>query len=568
MSYKPRSLFRLIEEMNHSLFLPHIQRPFVWELDQMRRLFDSLMLNYPIQTLLFWRTKSAIKARRFMDQVSWDIDLSTLYDAGKSKENVEKVFVLDGQQRLQTLYSLFAGGIVTESGTGTLEAWARITAGDVLPDDGMMYSLRFEKQSPGVEWYRLRNLREADSALNSEEVADKINEALDASLSDVGEVRTQRQRRVRKNVGQLGSLLREEKHFWVQELDGVANAFPYKTVLNIFVRVNSGGTRLEAADLMFAAMKEKWSEIEERVEEVARMLNASQLGFDKSLVLKCLVVAHGKGAELEPEKFTDKDGDELLEAIESSWTQAEEAFRQLADFIDRDLKLYSPKAIRTFNSFVSLFDYLYHNPRPDEPTRNLMRGFHYKAQLFGWFGAQTDNIINALHTRMGKRVPAFPMKEVKDYFSASRGLPVTLTAGEAVNMRLRHIVLNLVYTEAWGASPFKVQFDGNEPHIDHIYPKHALASKLGMGTGDINTMGNYRFVGATDNLRKRAELPASYFGRLKAASVDLKKHLLVDEFANDPTRLTFDEATYKRFRDERAQEIVKIALRVVNPEGP
>lgn len=57
MAYKPRSLFRLIEEINRDLFLPHIQRPFVWEEEQMFRLFDSLMRNYPIQTLLFWRTR-------------------------------------------------------------------------------------------------------------------------------------------------------------------------------------------------------------------------------------------------------------------------------------------------------------------------------------------------------------------------------------------------------------------------------------------------------------------------------------------------------------------------------
>src|SRR5229473_1189849 len=111
MSYKPRSLFRLIEEINYSLFLPHIQRPFVWEEDQMRRLFDSLMRDYPIQTFLFWRTKDAIKVRKFMTNIDWDADLHLLYDSSKSSEGVEKTFVLDGQQRLQTLFALFNGTI-------------------------------------------------------------------------------------------------------------------------------------------------------------------------------------------------------------------------------------------------------------------------------------------------------------------------------------------------------------------------------------------------------------------------------------------------------------------------
>jgi hypothetical protein len=46
VSYKPRTLFRLIEDINVSLFLPHIHRPFVWDEDQIRRLFDSLMRDY------------------------------------------------------------------------------------------------------------------------------------------------------------------------------------------------------------------------------------------------------------------------------------------------------------------------------------------------------------------------------------------------------------------------------------------------------------------------------------------------------------------------------------------
>ncbi len=109
MSYKPRTLFRVMEEINHGLFLPHIQRPFVWDEDQMCRLFDSLMRNYPIQTFLFWRTRDAIKARRFMQSIEWDAVLSELYDKVISAEGMEKVFVLDGQQRLQTLYALFNG---------------------------------------------------------------------------------------------------------------------------------------------------------------------------------------------------------------------------------------------------------------------------------------------------------------------------------------------------------------------------------------------------------------------------------------------------------------------------
>jgi hypothetical protein len=141
----------------------------------------------------------------------------------------------------------------------------------------------------------------------------------------------------------LLSLLREEKHFWIQELDGVANEYPYDRILDIFVRVNSGGTKLDASDLMFAAMKEAWSDIEEVIEQTTEMLNGTNLQFDKTFPLKCLLVAHGRGAEASPEKFTGSDGDALMTAINTGWAKAEQAFQELRDFLKNDLKIYADK---------------------------------------------------------------------------------------------------------------------------------------------------------------------------------------------------------------------------------
>ena len=75
-------------------------------------------------------------------------------------------------------------------------------------------------------------------------------------------------------------------------------------------------------------------------------------------------------------------------------------------------------------------------------------------------------------------------------------------------------------------------------------------------------------LGATDNMRKRAELPAEYFLRLKKAGVDIEKHLIVEDYADDPTKLKFDVPTYVDFRDRSPQAIFEICERVVNPEVP
>ncbi len=567
MSYKPDSLFSLLEQINVSLFLPHIQRPFVWDEDQMRRLFDSLMRNYPIQTFLFWRTKDEIKARRFMDIIDWDVDLSDFYDAVKSQQDQEKVLVLDGQQRIQSLRAIFRGGIRDVETQHVREAYVDLTSGVRDTGDDLRYPVTFASESLEVPHYRIADLLSRDAQKNAEEIADRVNDALDPRLSEQPDERKARQKQIRRNVGQLVSLLREDKYFWIQQLDGVASEYVYKTILDIFVRVNSGGTKLEASDLMFAAMKEGWGDIEEAIEDAVELLNGTNLQFDKTFALKCLLITEGQGAEASPEKFTGPGGPPLLASIERNWERSELAFRELRDFMMQDLKVFADKVLRSYNSFIPLFDFLFHNPKPDERSKALMRAYHYKAQLFGWFSQSTDTLVNSLHTVVGKPCTAgFPLEEIKDYMRSSRGQAVELQVYHLRENRLRFILLNLIYVDKIGTTPFDVKYKGNEPHVDHIYPRHALRTRLSLASGEVNHLGNYRFVGATDNIRKRGEFPASYFTRLKASGVDIEKHLLLPAFSRDPSRLAFDVDTYRDFRDSRLQAIWEIASRVVNAE--
>jgi len=566
MAYKPKSLFRMLEDIErHELLLPHIQRSFVWDEEQMIRLFDSLMRNYPVQTLLFWRTKESIKARGFMQTIDRDIELSTLYDSAKSAADVEKTFVLDGQQRLQTLYALFRGAIIDPQ-HNVLEVWFDVTQDNrELAGTDLLYQLKFSTSPRELPFYRLRNLTERDAQKDAATIAYDLNDALGPVLNEAtSDERRIRERQVHTNLSQLRTLLREENHFWVEELDGVANKFEYRKILDIFVRVNSGGTKLTASDLMFAAMKEGWEDIEENTEQTVDLLNlGDRLKFEANFPLKCLLVAHGDGAEVnDVSKFVGARGEKLLKRLEADWAEA--AFQELRDFIEHDLKLFSDRVVRTYNAFVPLFDYLYHNPKPNEGSRARMRAYYHKANLFNWFGASGDTTINAVHQVVGVVCPnGFPLSDVVEYFKR-RSYQTELSDSNLSDNRLRAILLSIVYVDQSGTSPFNVRFKGNEPHIDHIYPQSMLRSRLLQGSAQINDIGNLRYVGATDNIRKRAELPSTYFARLKHDSVDIARHLLIDWFAEDPQRLLFDEPTFTAFRERRQVEIRKILARVVD----
>lgn len=554
MSYKPISLTNLIGSKNRSLFLPHIQRPFVWEWEQVLRFLDSLMKNYPIQTFLFWRTKDAIKSRRFMDSIISEPNLSDYYDKNISEKDHEKTLVLDGQQRLQSLFAAFDGDFDGQ------DLYINIVDGDSEIDKGLSYRFDASKQLD-LPFYKLKDL--TNDRRNSEDISDEINKKLSRIVAaEAPEQKTSRERRVRRNIGQLMSLLREDKYFWVEELDGIASEyFGYRTILNIFVRVNSGGTKLSPGDLMFAAMKETWADIEENAESVIDDLNSSgHLEFDKEFVLKSIKLAVGKGATLSSEDFyTGVDAENNLKLLRNNWPTAERAFQQLRDFICGDLQLYSDKVIRSYNAFIPIFIYFFDRPTPTALDIAQLKSYYYRSQLFNWYSAGTDRLLDGVYSILTKHKNAeFPLPEVVTYF-AGQNKDIILSTAHVKDMRLRFILLNLLYVEKNGQGPFNVTYKGNEPHIDHIYPKSKLS---GYPTQDVNHLGNYRFIGAGENLRKRAEDPASYFLRLKTAGIDISRHLLVQAYSANPALLTFPN--YIAFRDARLNEIFAICSAIVN----
>jgi len=560
---KTRALYQLLDDLNREIYLPHIQRPFVWGEDQVRRLLDSLLRGYPIQTLLFWRTRDEIKARRFMDLVCNDVDLHSLYDQHASEGGNERLFVLDGQQRLQALRTLFDGGILTDKGQ-RLDAWIDLTSGHAQNDDGFWYDIRFSAVAPGHTWYRIANLRSIHSRTNGAALGRQEARRVESHITGTREEVDAALDRVQDNAHALVRILRDEGVFWYDELDGVVNDFHYERVLEVFVRVNNGGTKLDAGDLMFAAMKGLSGEIEQEVEEIAAQLSIGDLTFDKSWVLKAIVLALTGNATLGPRLFAGAAGEALMQRIDEEWDRIERSFQQLHDLIQHDTRVSSDRLIRSYVAFIPIVDYLYHHPGPDPKQRQRITGYFHKAQLFNWFSASTDQLLAGLHAKIVASHGTFPLEEIKEFFAGYRR-DVELSADNIGGSRIRSMILNLVYREKFDASLFDSQFPGNSPHIDHIYPRARL-KPLGLSSDEINHLGNFRIVGARDNIRKRAEHPHSHFARMKADGVPVHKHLLSEPWASRPEELKLDSDTYAGFRQARFNEILSIAQRIVNPE--
>jgi len=570
MSYKPRSLFSIISEINNNIFLPHIQRPFVWDVVQMSKLFDSLMRGYPIQTLLFWKTKEDIKVRKFMDIIDSDIDLSTLYNPQKSQNGVEKVFVLDGQQRLQTLYCLYNGSLKDEKNGIVLDAFMTVNAENPDANTNQIHNIVFLPAglTQNLPLFRIKDLTSKYDKWSNDDISDEINTNLDGILNDAGNIKKTREKIVRKNISWMVSILREDKHFWIEELDGIANDYPYKTILEIFIRVNSGGTKLDASDLMFAAMKELSPEIEANLDEISTILSTGNLSFEIDTILKGILLVNDKGASVDQIKFSGDAGKLLVKSIDDIWeTKYRPAFQALRDFIVTELKLNSEKVVRSYNSFVPIFEYLFFNPTPTPANKSRLKSFYYRAQLFNWFGSQTDGILDYLHNNFLRNSAGldFPVAGIANYFEINRHNKSKFDMATLMDHSLRYFMLHLMYIESQGVSAFNAALKNNAPHIDHIYPKSKLQKPpFSLSGADINNIGNYRLVGATDNIRKRAEIPETYFNTLKNSGININRHLLVSSYSTNPSTLLMDLSTYMDFRTKRTNEIFNILEPIIN----
>lgn len=141
MKNPKHSLRKIVTFLNNpdedgGFWLPNIQRPFVWTEDQMCRLFDSIMREYPISTLLIWKTKSPIRRRKFIDNFKKEM-LSHLSDFYVPEDSKKKCLVLDGQQRLQSLYIGLMGSYEGR------ELYLDVLSGEIAVPDDVKYKFVF-----------------------------------------------------------------------------------------------------------------------------------------------------------------------------------------------------------------------------------------------------------------------------------------------------------------------------------------------------------------------------------------------------------------------------------------
>jgi len=473
--------------------LPSIQRPFVWTQDQTLRLLDSLMCGYPIGSLMVWKPKDKIRCRPFLDKYN---DGERLIAYPPTKEDPRAYMVLDGQQRLQSLYLSFYGRYNGE------QVYLRIDDVADETEDDLHYRFEYLKDDEVADDQRYIHIRD----LAKVDIED-ISGFVEGRFPNMDtEQRKKPTRIVSKFVNQFTNkpvLLFQEIH------DGLT----YNDVLEVFERVNSGGTRLSKSDLLFSTVTLKIPDMEGRFIKIVDDLNENgRHDFNTDFVIKAAFVVFGKGAKYDFKKLADGD---FLDKLGKNFDKMEKVITSLRVWLEDKALIKGGRFLRSKLALITLIDYLMMNGKvlgPDEGTEsNAMRQYLYMSMFTRLFSRAPDSVLDQIHDILiaahDNQTGAFPIKELGDLM-AHRERKGSYQFREEYLWDL-DLVLNIV---DGGVKEIPAK-RGWSLERDHIFPQNQL--RIANISEHVNNVGNFRLLGKSRNISKSDSMPdanTEFFG--------------------------------------------------------
>lgn len=507
--------------------LPAIQREFVWSRDKITRLFDSLMRGYPIGSFLMWQVEAANASKFVFYDVMRDYherDHAHCAPTGPLGER-RVTAVLDGQQRLTAL-NIGLRGAHTQK---LPRLWANNPAAypstelfvDLLhqgadDDLGVEYDFRFipaadlDHVKPGAAWFRVRDIM---------------------GLTNMAGLLAELQRRGLGNDATAGAVLArlsEIVHVQPSISFFLEQAQELDKVLNIFIRVNSGGMVLSYSDLLLSVATAQWTDRDARdtIHGLVDDLNAIGNGFafSKDLVLKTGLVLLDKG---DIRFHVDNFDRTTMAELDKRWDEIDRVLRSAAKLL-ADFGFSTPTL--TANSvLIPIAYYLHRRGVPDNyltapahaADRDAIKRWVQRALIkAGVWGSGLDRLLTGLRGVIDKDgTGGWPTESLEREMSR-QGKPLQFQMTEIDDLldgkygsKRMFPLLALLYP---GVDP-REQF-----HEDHIFPRSILRSKTKLRAAKVpeaqleqfidlcDRVPNLQLLRGADNIGKSDKLPLEW----------------------------------------------------------
>jgi hypothetical protein len=540
--------------------LPAIQREFVWKAEQIERLFDSLMQGYPFGTFLFWKVEAATSGKfKFYDFVlnyhqrdaAHCPELPTLHGQAVTA-------VLDGQQRLTALNIGLRGSMAVKQPNkwwNNPDAFPKRTlrlnllAAPEPDEDGAIYDFRFladdqATQGDDALWFevpKILGIKDGPPML-----AWLIQQQLNGD--DLNRAYTV--------LDRLHRVIHAEPliHYYEEEAQDV------ERVLNIFIRLNSGGTVLSYSDLLLSIAVAQWTDIDARSEihKLVDELNRTGARFNLSqdFVLKAgLMLADIASVGFKVENFTHAN----MAKLEANWPQIRKALIRTVE-LAASFGL-NGQSLKADSALLPIAYYLYQREAPDNyvthtqyaPDRDAIRQWLIRSLLkaSGIWGSGLDTLLTALRdTIRSSGSETFPATALQSAM-AIRGKSLSFEAAEIDDMLIMEYGDKRLFALLSLLFPF-VDLR-NQFHMDHVFPisqfTAAKLKKAGFTESQAetlmalaNSLSNLQLLEGAANIEKSAKPPLEWLDQRYELSADREHYRRIHLLGDIPSDLAGFEA--------------------------
>jgi len=469
---------------NKDLVLPEFQRDFVWKADDIKKYIQSIYKKYPTGSLLIWKTLTPPK----------------LSGEHRSSQGIYTRVLLDGQQRLTTLYLFIKG-----------------KTPPYYKDMIKSFNLYFNVEDEQIRYYQktlMENKLEWISIIDFFKQRNAANYVIENQNKDY----------YLKYLNTLSKLDNIRKYDYFVDEEKLTNLENIKEIVKIFNLVNKQGRTLSEEDLALAYTCSFWPEIKDLFREELSLYSKKSYFFNFNFLITCLnSIATGHA------KF-DSYYKASEEIIKESWTKLKEALRYLLNTLNDKAYINSsnPYELKSDALLVPVVVYLANNKYEfkDEIELNKFLYWLYNSMMWGRYTRRgksaplEQDVVTITREKNPESLIDNLSREVRFFKVLPRNLEKAPITSPFFNMSF--IVAKSKGAIDWfNGSKLHSKLIGNSYYLEkhHIFPKNILEKRGYYQTYEkqktVNEIANRVFLTAKANKEISNSEPIQYLKKVK-----------------------------------------------------
>ena len=506
--------------------IPKFQRDFVWSIEKTAKLLDSILKGYPIGTFILWETNERLN----------DIKNIGNLELPPVPDDIKVQYVLDGQQRITSLYAAFLGASIQKEGEKKITNYGSIFVdleGDIDNNDEQI----IVSEQP-------------------ENVYITLNEVL--NFND--------------NLLEIKERFSDEQFKKIHQYSQTFSTYDFSTVvlrkedidsaIEVFTRINTGGQTLTLFEIMSAKTydEEQNFDMQDRFQKLLKELqsNSKYNTISSTVILNVLGLILSKNKECKRKVVLQLDKQRIIDI----WDDVISALKDSIDYF-RSVYRIPVSTLLPYDALLVPFTYFFYHQKENPKGEQIkyLEEFFWRISLSYRYSSSTESKlaqdIKRIDQILNGERPNYD--EIKVFLNSPKDLIDTgFSAGSSYCKAV--LCLLAFYEPKDFQNNGKVILDNswlkmaNSRNYHHFFPKSYLKKR---GIGNENSIVNITLVGADLNKRKiRAKAPSIYIQDFMDENDGLSKSITSHLIQNiDDFGIHSDD--YSVFLEKRATAIYK-----------